>query len=122
MKRHACVEHRSRHVEAAQRNSLPAQAKAANRPRLLYGCIEPSLDSKEFFLSKAIGWALRSYAWTDLQKFAGTSRPTRPPERPQPARGAQERGALGLMPATPAWPPRSAPRLFVPVPLARERR
>jgi 3-methyladenine DNA glycosylase AlkD len=33
--------------------------------RLLYTCIEPSLDSKEFFLRKAIGWALRQYAWTD---------------------------------------------------------
>jgi len=33
--------------------------------RLLYTCIKPSLDSKEFFLRKAIGWALRQYAWTD---------------------------------------------------------
>lgn len=32
---------------------------------LLHRCIEPSLDSKEFFLRKAIGWALRQYAWTD---------------------------------------------------------
>ncbi len=32
---------------------------------LLYACIEPSLDSDEFFLRKAIGWALRQYAWTD---------------------------------------------------------
>jgi 3-methyladenine DNA glycosylase AlkD len=32
---------------------------------LLYRAIEPSLDSKEFFLRKAIGWALRQYAWTD---------------------------------------------------------
>jgi 3-methyladenine DNA glycosylase AlkD len=32
---------------------------------LLYGCIEPSLGSREFFLRKAIGWALRQYAWTD---------------------------------------------------------
>jgi 3-methyladenine DNA glycosylase AlkD len=32
---------------------------------LLYTCIEPSLGSKEFFLNKAIGWALRQYAWTD---------------------------------------------------------
>ena len=31
----------------------------------LFACIEPSLPSKEFFLRKAIGWALRSYAWTD---------------------------------------------------------
>jgi 3-methyladenine DNA glycosylase AlkD len=32
---------------------------------LLFACIEPSLDSKEFFLRKAIGWALRQYARTD---------------------------------------------------------
>jgi len=32
---------------------------------LLYRVIEPSLDSKLFFLRKAIGWALRQYAWTD---------------------------------------------------------
>jgi 3-methyladenine DNA glycosylase AlkD len=31
----------------------------------LFACIEPSVSSKEFFLRKAIGWALRSYAWTD---------------------------------------------------------
>ncbi len=32
---------------------------------LLYACIGPSLGSSEFFLQKAIGWALRQYAWTD---------------------------------------------------------
>ena len=32
---------------------------------VLYACIEPSLESKEFFLRKAIGWALRQYARTD---------------------------------------------------------
>ncbi len=32
---------------------------------LLYACIAPSLSSPEFFLRKAIGWALRQYAWTD---------------------------------------------------------
>ena len=32
---------------------------------LLYTCIEPSIGSQEFFLRKAIGWALRQYAWTD---------------------------------------------------------
>jgi 3-methyladenine DNA glycosylase AlkD len=39
---------------------------------LLYACIEPSLGSREFFLQKAIGWALRQYAWTDhaeVQKY-----------------------------------------------------
>jgi 3-methyladenine DNA glycosylase AlkD len=39
--------------------------KAATDLELLYACIEPSLGSKEFFLRKAIGWALRGYAWTD---------------------------------------------------------
>ena len=32
---------------------------------LMYACIEPSLSSDEFFLRKAVGWALRQYAWTD---------------------------------------------------------
>jgi 3-methyladenine DNA glycosylase AlkD len=44
---------------------------------LLYACIEPSLSghstrtqsgslmANEFFIRKAIGWALRQYAWTD---------------------------------------------------------
>ncbi len=32
---------------------------------LLYACIEPALGAREFFLQKAIGWALRQYAWTD---------------------------------------------------------
>jgi 3-methyladenine DNA glycosylase AlkD len=37
---------------------------------LLYDCIEPSLSSREFFLRKAIGWALRQYAWTDAKEVA----------------------------------------------------
>jgi 3-methyladenine DNA glycosylase AlkD len=32
---------------------------------LLYACIEPSIASREFFLRKAIGWALRDLAWTN---------------------------------------------------------
>jgi len=32
---------------------------------LLYDCIEPNLGDKEFFIRKAIGWALRQHAWTD---------------------------------------------------------
>lgn len=41
------------------------KAKRGTDRELLYACIEPSLDSKEFFLRKAIGWALREYAKTD---------------------------------------------------------
>lgn len=40
-------------------------ARAATDLELLHACIEPSLDSREFFLRKAIGWALRQYARTD---------------------------------------------------------
>jgi 3-methyladenine DNA glycosylase AlkD len=36
---------------------------------LLYATIEPALDSKEFFLRKGIGWALRQYAWTDPKEI-----------------------------------------------------
>jgi 3-methyladenine DNA glycosylase AlkD len=35
---------------------------------LLYACIEPSIASKEFFLRKAIGWALREVAWTNPEE------------------------------------------------------
>jgi len=50
-----------------RRSAILCQLKAKSDTDLdfLYACIEPSLDSKEFFLRKAIGWALRQYAWTD---------------------------------------------------------
>jgi 3-methyladenine DNA glycosylase AlkD len=32
---------------------------------LLTACIEPNLSDREFFVRKAIGWALRQHAWTD---------------------------------------------------------
>jgi 3-methyladenine DNA glycosylase AlkD len=39
--------------------------KGATDVALLYDCIEPNLADREFFIRKAIGWALRQYAWTD---------------------------------------------------------
>jgi 3-methyladenine DNA glycosylase AlkD len=50
-----------------RRSSILCQLRFGERTDLdlLYACIEPSLASKEFFLRKAIGWALRQYAWTD---------------------------------------------------------
>jgi len=45
-------------------------AKQDTDLKLLYDCIAPSLSSREFFLRKAIGWALRSYAWTDPAEVA----------------------------------------------------
>ncbi|HUD56171.1 MAG TPA: DNA alkylation repair protein, partial [Terracidiphilus sp.] len=36
--------------------------------KLLYDCMRPSLERPEFFLRKAIGWALRQHAWTDSKE------------------------------------------------------
>jgi 3-methyladenine DNA glycosylase AlkD len=44
--------------------------KARTDLDLLYACIEPNLADREFFIRKAIGWALRSYAWTDPREVA----------------------------------------------------
>jgi 3-methyladenine DNA glycosylase AlkD len=54
-----------------RRTSILCQlgCKAETDLDLLYACIEPSLSSKEFFLRKAIGWALRQYAWTDAEEI-----------------------------------------------------
>ena len=38
---------------------------------LLYDCLEPNLDDREFFIRKAVGWALRQYAWTDPREVKG---------------------------------------------------
>jgi len=40
-------------------------AKAETDRHFLMACIAPSLSSKEFFLRKGIGWALRHFARTD---------------------------------------------------------
>ena len=37
---------------------------------LLYANIEANLADKDFFIRKAIGWALRQYAWTDPEEVA----------------------------------------------------
>lgn len=39
--------------------------KAATDLELLRDCIEPNLGDPDFFIRKAIGWALRDYAWHD---------------------------------------------------------
>lgn len=50
-----------------RRTAIIAQLKfkTATDLDLLYACIEPSLDRREFFLRKGIGWALRQYARED---------------------------------------------------------
>jgi 3-methyladenine DNA glycosylase AlkD len=50
-----------------RRSAIIAQVsfKEATDLELLYACIEPNLSHRDFFVRKAIGWALRAYAWTD---------------------------------------------------------
>lgn len=50
-----------------RRASIIAQVRRKQRTdvALLYDCIEPNCGDREFFIRKAIGWALRSYAWVD---------------------------------------------------------
>ena len=50
-----------------RRSSIIAQVafKRDTDLELLYACIEPNLDGRDFFIRKAIGWALRQRAWTD---------------------------------------------------------
>ena len=40
-------------------------AKGATDPHLLTEVIVPNLADRDFFIRKAIGWALREYAWTE---------------------------------------------------------
>lgn len=49
-----------------RRTSILCQIKRKDRTdtKLLVDCMEPSIPSKEFFLRKAIGWALRSHSYT----------------------------------------------------------
>ena len=49
---------------------------------LLYDCIEPSVGDPQFFMRKAIGWALRAYAWTDpkeVKRYVKAKRDTLSP-------------------------------------------
>ena len=50
-----------------RRSAILAQlgCKGDTDLKLLYDCMQPSLERPEFFLRKAIGWALRQHAWTD---------------------------------------------------------
>lgn len=52
-----------------RRSSIICQVKRkeATDLDLLFDCIEPNLADPDFFIRKAIGWALRDLAWTDLQ-------------------------------------------------------
>ena len=50
-----------------RRTSIICQVARKQRTdlSLLYACIEPNMADREFFIRKAIGWALRAYAYLD---------------------------------------------------------
>ena len=50
-----------------RRTAILAQLgfKATTDLRLLYDCIDPNMEDREFFIRKAIGWALCQYAWSN---------------------------------------------------------
>jgi 3-methyladenine DNA glycosylase AlkD len=53
-----------------RRSSIICQVKFKDGTdvELMFDCIRPSMGEKEFFLRKAIGWALREYAKVDPKK------------------------------------------------------
>jgi 3-methyladenine DNA glycosylase AlkD len=62
-------------VAAAGINHLPAWTRDQADVELLTIAIESAIDDSDFFLRKAIGWALRDYARTDrawVRSFAET--------------------------------------------------
>ncbi len=62
--------------------------------KLLYANIEPNVADRDFFIRKAIGWALRSYAWTGPAEIARYVR-----EHEQVLSGLSRREALKNVPA-----------------------
>ena len=53
-----------------RRTAIIAQIsrKDGTDAQLLFDCIEPNRGDREFFIRKAIGWALRQYAWSDARE------------------------------------------------------
>ena len=85
------VERRRRHVDAAHRDHLAARPARARGPGAAQPTvIEPNVADREFFIRKAIGWALREYArvapeW--VRAFAdahalSSAEPARSPQAP----------------------------------------
>ena len=75
----------------------PSSVRFASRPTPISICSTPASSrtcaDREFFIRKAIGWALRQHAWVDPGEVARYVRANRdPPEPAEHARGAEERG------------------------------
>ena len=75
-----------------RRASIIAQVRRKRETdfALLTDCIEPNRADREFFIRKAIGWALRAYAWVEPEAVRRLLRHPRAVPAVAP-RGAQER-------------------------------
>ena len=100
-----------------RRTAILSQIKhmAGTDLELLYDCIEPSIGSREFFLRKGVGWALREYAYVDPREVLRyVARESIEAERIEQARSAQDaaegRHAGGQFPSPPAGPTAAAGR------------
>ena len=83
--RRPCVDWSTDAVMWKRRASIIAQVRRKRETdfALLTDCIEPNRGDREFFIRKAIGWALRAYAWVEPDESCATARTTAEP----PARG-----------------------------------
>ena len=81
---------------AARRSSPRSGARRETDFALLTDCIEPNRGDREFFIRKAIGWALRAYAWVEPEAVIAYC-DTHELSPAEPAGGAQERDNLGRM-------------------------
>ena len=77
-------------VEAPRVDHRPGHgARRETDFALMTDCIEPNRGDREFFIRKAIGWALRSYAWVDAGRGRRVLRHPRARSL-EPARGVEE--------------------------------
>ena len=77
-----------------RRTAILAQLRFKDRtdPGLLFAVIEPSIARKEFFLRKAIGWALREYSKTRPDAVTRYVEANATGSPPQQARGHEGAG------------------------------
>ena len=62
-------------MEAANGDHRQVTRKNATDVQLLFDCIEPNREDREFFIRKAIGWALRDYSKVDpdgVERYCAT--------------------------------------------------
>ena len=76
----------------ARRSCVSCRSRPIRTSRCSTTASSPISADREFFIRKAIGWALRQHAWTDAAEVTRYVNENRaPPEPAERARGAEER-------------------------------